>query len=140
MRWRSSGSHGAAKSQQKLQTELIKEKNIFKKVVQITALCWDGEELRVHAPPSWLPSLLMLHSAFMFVTMGVSCQGAGRVLCDSGKHPAQLRAEVCTPGGTTIYGLHSLEQGGVRAATMSAVEAATERARELGRSSSTCTK
>ncbi|XP_029004038.1 pyrroline-5-carboxylate reductase 3 isoform X2 [Betta splendens] len=62
--------------------------------------------------------------------------GAGRLLRDSGKHPAQLRSEVCTPGGTTIYGLHTLEQGGVRAATISAVESATERARELGRRSS----
>lgn len=62
-------------------------------------------------------------------------QGAGRLLRDSGKHPAQLRSEVCTPGGTTIYGLHTLEQGGVRASTMSAVESATERARELGRKS-----
>lgn len=59
--------------------------------------------------------------------------GAGRLLRDSGKHPAQLRSEVCTPGGTTIYGLHTLEQGGVRASTMSAVESATERAKELGR-------
>ncbi|KAM6962543.1 pyrroline-5-carboxylate reductase 3 [Aplochiton taeniatus] len=59
--------------------------------------------------------------------------GAGRLLLESGKHPAQLRSEVCTPGGTTIYGLHTLEQGGLRAATMSAVESATERARELGR-------
>ncbi|XP_067370750.1 pyrroline-5-carboxylate reductase 3 isoform X1 [Channa argus] len=61
--------------------------------------------------------------------------GAGRLLRDSGKHPAQLRSEVCTPGGTTIYGLHTLEQGGIRASTMSAVESATERARELGRRS-----
>ncbi|KAF6734156.1 Pyrroline-5-carboxylate reductase 3 [Oryzias melastigma] len=61
--------------------------------------------------------------------------GAGRLLRDSGRHPAQLRSEVCTPGGTTIYGLHTLEQGGVRASTMSAVESATERARELGRMS-----
>uniref|UniRef100_A0A3Q1CER8 Pyrroline-5-carboxylate reductase n=1 Tax=Amphiprion ocellaris TaxID=80972 RepID=A0A3Q1CER8_AMPOC len=61
--------------------------------------------------------------------------GAGRLLRDSGKHPAQLRSEVCTPGGTTIYGLHTLEQGGLRASTMSAVESATERARELGRKS-----
>lgn len=59
-------------------------------------------------------------------------QGAGKLLRDSRKHPAQLRSEVCTPGGTTIYGLHTLEQGGVRAAAMSAVESATERARELG--------
>ncbi|KAL4635325.1 pyrroline-5-carboxylate reductase 3 isoform X1 [Arapaima gigas] len=59
--------------------------------------------------------------------------GAGRLLRDSGRHPAQLRSDVCTPGGTTIYGLHALELGGLRAATMGAVEAATERARELGR-------
>ena len=57
------------------------------------------------------------------------------MLKDSGKHPAQLRSEVCTPGGTTIFGLHALEQGGLRATTMNAVEAATERARELGRKS-----
>ncbi|KAL1022694.1 hypothetical protein UPYG_G00031130 [Umbra pygmaea] len=67
--------------------------------------------------------------------------GAGQLLRDSGKHPAQLRSEVCTPGGTTIFGLHAMEQGGVRAATMNAVETATERARELGRkASSTATQ
>ncbi|XP_030627227.1 pyrroline-5-carboxylate reductase 3 [Chanos chanos] len=59
--------------------------------------------------------------------------GAGRLLRDAGKHPAELRAEVCTPGGTTIFGLHALEKRGFRAAAMEAVEAATERARELGR-------
>ncbi|KAJ8389034.1 hypothetical protein AAFF_G00124310 [Aldrovandia affinis] len=59
--------------------------------------------------------------------------GAGRLLRDSGKHPAQLRSDVCTPGGTTIFGLHELERGGLRATTMGAVEAATERARELGK-------
>ncbi|KAJ8278215.1 hypothetical protein GJAV_G00085170 [Gymnothorax javanicus] len=59
--------------------------------------------------------------------------GAGRMLRDSEKHPAQLRADVCTPGGTTIFGLHELEKGGLRAAVMGAVEAATDRARELGK-------
>lgn len=66
--------------------------------------------------------------------------GAGRLLRESGKHPAQLRSEVCTPGGTTIYGLHTLEQGGVRASTMSAVESATNRARELGQKSTTASR
>lgn len=55
------------------------------------------------------------------------------MLLQKGQHPAQLRTDVCTPGGTTIYGLHALEQGGLRAAAMSAVEAATCRARELSR-------
>lgn len=67
-------------------------------------------------------------------------KGAGKLLRESGKHPAQLRSDVCTPGGTTIYGLHALEQGGVRAATMSAVESATDRARELGRKSTAASR
>jgi len=62
---------------------------------------------------------------------GPSPQGTAKMLQQKGQHPAQLRTDVCTPGGTTIYGLHALEQGGLRAATMSAVEAATSRAREL---------
>ncbi|XP_045834450.1 pyrroline-5-carboxylate reductase 3 isoform X2 [Meles meles] len=57
--------------------------------------------------------------------------GTAKMLQQNGQHPAQLRTDVCTPGGTTIYGLHALERGGLRAAAMSAVEAATCRAREL---------
>jgi pyrroline-5-carboxylate reductase len=41
---------------------------------------------------------------------------------------------VTSPGGTTIAGLHALERGGVRVALMDAVEAATQRATELGKS------
>ncbi|XP_016077516.1 PREDICTED: pyrroline-5-carboxylate reductase 3 [Miniopterus natalensis] len=59
--------------------------------------------------------------------------GTAKMLLQKGQHPAQLRMDVCTPGGTTIHGLHALEQGGLRAATMSAVEAATCRAKELSR-------
>lgn len=59
--------------------------------------------------------------------------GTAKMLLREGRLPAQLRTDVLTPGGTTIYGLHALEQGGLRAATMSAVEAATCRAKELSR-------
>ncbi|XP_004697426.1 pyrroline-5-carboxylate reductase 3 [Echinops telfairi] len=59
--------------------------------------------------------------------------GTAKLLLQESRHPAQLRTDVCTPGGTTIYGLHTLEQGGLRAAAMGAVEAATNRARELSR-------
>ncbi|KAF6100775.1 pyrroline-5-carboxylate reductase 3 [Phyllostomus discolor] len=59
--------------------------------------------------------------------------GTAKTLLQQGRHPALLRTDVCTPGGTTVYGLHALERGGLRAATMSAVEAATCRARELSR-------
>jgi pyrroline-5-carboxylate reductase len=58
--------------------------------------------------------------------------GAARLLLETGTHPAQLREMVTSPGGTAIAGLHVLEANAVRAAMMSAVEAATRRAAELG--------
>lgn len=58
--------------------------------------------------------------------------GAAKMVIESGEHPAQLRDRVASPGGTTIAGLKQLEAGAVRDALMSAVQAATERAKELG--------
>ena len=51
-----------------------------------------------------------------------------------GRHPAQVKDEVASPGGTTIHGLHALEARAVRAAFYEAVEAATRRGHELGES------
>ncbi|KAM6171277.1 pyrroline-5-carboxylate reductase 3 isoform 1-T1 [Erethizon dorsatum] len=39
--------------------------------------------------------------------------GTAKMLQQEGQHPAQLRTDVLTPAGTTIYGLHALEQGGL---------------------------
>jgi pyrroline-5-carboxylate reductase len=58
--------------------------------------------------------------------------GAARMVLESGQHPAFLRDQVTSPGGTTIAGLHKLEEKGLRDALISAVQAATERAIELG--------
>lgn len=59
--------------------------------------------------------------------------GAAKLVLQSGEHPAKLKDRVASPGGTTIAGLHRLEQGGFRATLMGAVEAATKRSQELGR-------
>ncbi|KAM7176571.1 pyrroline-5-carboxylate reductase 3 [Macrochelys suwanniensis] len=59
--------------------------------------------------------------------------GAAKMILETGEHPAKLRSNVCTPGGTTIHALHELEKGALRATVMNAVEAATTRARELGK-------
>jgi pyrroline-5-carboxylate reductase len=59
--------------------------------------------------------------------------GAATLLADGAEGPEALRAAVTSPGGTTAAGLQRLEAHGVRAAFLEAVEAATERSRELGR-------
>jgi pyrroline-5-carboxylate reductase len=57
--------------------------------------------------------------------------GATRLVIETGRHPAVLKDQVTSPGGTTIAGLEQLELGGVRAALYKAVAAATARSREL---------
>jgi pyrroline-5-carboxylate reductase len=58
-------------------------------------------------------------------------KGAGEMVLAAGEHPAVLRDHVASPGGTTIAGLHVLEQQSVRGALISAVRAAAQRATEL---------
>jgi pyrroline-5-carboxylate reductase len=59
-------------------------------------------------------------------------QGSAKMLQQLGEHPGKLKDQVTSPGGTAIAGLHTLEEGGLRTTIMNAVEAATNRARELG--------
>ena len=59
--------------------------------------------------------------------------GTAKMVLKTGDHPGALKDQVASPGGTTIAGLHKLEQGGLRATLMNAVEAATRRSQELGR-------
>ena len=53
----------------------------------------------------------------------------------TGKHPADLRNQVTSPGGTTAEGLRALEQGNLRAGILEAVIAAFEKSKALGEES-----
>ena len=57
--------------------------------------------------------------------------GSGRMVLETGLHPAVLRDQVTSPGGTTIAGIYALENRGVRAAMYEAVMAVLERSAEL---------
>jgi len=58
--------------------------------------------------------------------------GAAKLVRETKLHPAILRDEVVTPGGTTIAAMHELERHGLRAMLISAVETATLRSKEIG--------
>src|SRR3954468_21463701 len=57
--------------------------------------------------------------------------GTAKLLRDQQMHPVELRERVTSPGGTTIRAVRELEQAGVRAAFLNAIQAAMDRSREL---------
>jgi pyrroline-5-carboxylate reductase len=59
--------------------------------------------------------------------------GSAKMLRDTGKHPVELREMVTSPGGTTIAAIRVLEEAGVRAAFLNAIDAARSRSAELAR-------
>ena len=58
--------------------------------------------------------------------------GSAFMALETKEHPAVLKARVTSPGGTTIAGIHALEQGGFRGLVMDAVQKASKRSKELG--------
>jgi pyrroline-5-carboxylate reductase len=64
--------------------------------------------------------------------------GTARLVLEKNLHPGMLKDLVASPGGTTIHGLHALEQGTFRGAVISAIEAATCRAQDLAATVKCC--
>lgn len=58
--------------------------------------------------------------------------GSGQMVLKTGIHPAVLKDDVCSPGGSTITAVDQLEQNGIRTCMMKAVEAAAKRCHQLG--------
>ena len=58
--------------------------------------------------------------------------GSAKMVLETGRHPEELKDAVCSPGGSTIAGVHSLEKGAFRNSAIEAVETAYKRTCQLG--------
>lgn len=59
--------------------------------------------------------------------------GSAKMVLETGKHPAELKDQVCSPAGTTIEAVAALEKNGFRNAVIEAMSECTRRAREIGK-------
>lgn len=59
--------------------------------------------------------------------------GSAKMVIATGKHPGELKDQVCSPAGTTIEAVSSLEKNGFRYAVIEAMNECTKRAREIGK-------
>ena len=67
--------------------------------------------------------------AYRFAAQAVL--GSAKLVLETGKHPGELKDMVCSPAGTTIQAVKVLEEMGMRAAVMDAMEACIDKSRNM---------
>lgn len=69
--------------------------------------------------------------AYTFAAQSVL--GAAKMILETGSHPGVLKDNVCSPGGTTIAAVASLERNGLRAAVIDAMDACYNKSKEMSK-------
>jgi pyrroline-5-carboxylate reductase len=59
--------------------------------------------------------------------------GSAKMVLETGKHPGELKDQVCSPAGTTIEAVIALEKNGFRYSVIDAMNECTRKAREIGK-------
>jgi hypothetical protein len=137
-RWCRHGGHAAGPGKQRALGDVEELRGAVPRDIKIVA----DEPLRTIGTPSVAgdgddrdrleAGILLGLSREISTTLVVQTMlGTGKQLRDEKMHPVELRESVTSPGGTTIAAIRELEQAGVRAAFLNAIQAAMTRAQEL---------
>ncbi len=78
-----------------------------------------------------LPTSIFVFFVLLSLSLSFCLQGAGKTVKETETHPYVLRDKVCSPGGTTIYGIHALDKAGFNGIIVDAVEASTLRCKVI---------
>lgn len=71
------------------------------------------------------------NKAYTFAAQAVL--GSAKMVLETGKHPAELKDMVCSPGGTTIEGVSILEESGIRASLLKAIRATAKKSKDMSK-------
>ncbi|WP_100065466.1 pyrroline-5-carboxylate reductase [Miniphocaeibacter massiliensis] len=69
--------------------------------------------------------------AYIFVAKTV--EGAAKMVLQTGKHPGELKDDVCSPAGTTIAGVNELEKNGFRGTIIKGIEKTAEKFEDMNK-------
>lgn len=133
----SAGSHATAEHLQTVEDLLTPVGKVVRvpesQQDAVTALSGSGPAYFFYLVESMIDAgiLLGLPRAVAAELIVQTAVGSARMLRESGEHPVLLREAVTSPGGTTIAAIRTMEDHGVRAAMLAAIEAARDRSRDL---------
>lgn len=139
---------GSNSKDSQLQSVFTEHKEIVKSIFSVSGLCEEVGEHLINpigalsgSGPAYMYQVIEALSDgavrlgiprdLSYTLAAQTLIGAAKMVLNSGKHPAQLKDEVCSPGGSTIAGISAMERNGVRFGLIEAIEAANQRTQEI---------
>lgn len=124
-------------------TEILSILNSFGKTEIVEEYLMDGVTAVSGSSPAYVFMMIeaMADAAVLegiprsqaYTMAAQAVMGSAKMVLDTGMHPGQLKDNVCSPGGTTIEAVASLEKTGFRSSIMEAMKVCADKSREMGK-------
>ncbi|XP_075214222.1 pyrroline 5-carboyxlate reductase [Lycorma delicatula] len=133
-----------------LETVFDEHKDVVKKIFSVNGYCEEVSEYLINpigalsgSGPAYVYQIIEAMSdgavklgvprSMSYTLAAQTLLGSAKMVLQTGRHPGELKDEVCSPGGTTIAGISAMERVGVRHGIIEAIEAAFKKSEELAK-------